>query len=484
MAGKLLSQGIKVKMVLSKTRNIFLICCVFLLIGGVCLAGQLKENLDFPRYNVVVILLDALRADHLSCYGYFRKTSPNIDRLTKEAVLFENCISQCWYTLPSISSLFTSKYAHTHHVTEKNNRLADSEITLAEILKLYGYKTAAFTGGIFFDPVYGLNQGFDTYYAKAAESQGRFPFRLGKSDEIYPKALNWIENNKNNDFFIFIHSYDLFLPCRLPEEYNHVFSQQYEGPADELLGLRRLHLSRLTEGNYLVGKRKESGKKVKLEPPDIQHIIDNYDAGILFSDHFVGVLLDKIKELDLDRKTILILVADHGTDLLGHDSLHLYMDGNPYDEVLKVPLIIKYPGLNGKNRKVKSQVQLIDIMPTVLDFLNIPINREEEGRSVFSLLKNGDTEGFNENVFSGWDNLLIVRNRSWKLIYSKGSYELYDLKKDPKESVDLSVRNPDIFMKLVKPLFSWSVTAKSGDLDNTIELSGDLSDKLKKAGYW
>lgn len=462
-----------------------MISSMILLFQGVCLAEEAKESQAGPRYNIVFILVDALRADHVSCYGYFRKTTPNIDSFSKEGVLFENCITQGWYTLPSHASLFTSKYVPSHNVTEKETRLPESEVTLAEILKTYGYETAAFTGGIFFDPAYGLGQGFDTYYVKTLESQKKFPFHLGKSNEIIPKALDWIENNKNKNFFIFIHSYDLFLPCQLPATFENIFDPEYQGIAKELLQRPRLHLSKNSRGTYFSGKKTDNIEEIALNQKDIRHIAANYDAGILFSDVFVGVLLKKIKELNLEENTIIILTADHGTDLLEHKTLHLYMDGIGYDEVLRVPLIIKYPGSKAPGKRIKTQVQLIDLMPTILEAVHIPINKEAQGKSLLPLLKKGkDITGFNDCVFSGWGRVLIARSREWKLIYSRGAYELYNLREDPHELRNLAGMRPAVLVELIRKLFPWATETKMGDFDNTIELSSDLTEKLKKAGYW
>jgi arylsulfatase A-like enzyme len=457
---------------------------MFGLISGVCRKAEAQEHTVPLRYNVIVVVVDALRPDHLSCYGYFRKTSPHIDSAARQGVLFENCISQAWYTLPSHASLFTSKYVHSHNVTEKETRLPASEITLAEILKIYGYETAAFTGGVFFNPAYGLNQGFDTYYDHISASQGKFSAHIGASNEIMPKALQWMEHNKDKDFFMFIHSYDLFMPCRISGINKNMFDPVYQGAADELLQRQFLRLSKTSRDTYAVTKGKNDIEEITLNQADIRHIIANYDAGIASSDASVGDLLKKIEELNLDGKTIVILTADHGIDLLGHNTLHCYMSGSGYDEVLRVPLIIKYPGVKAKAKIIKSQVQLIDLMPTVLDFLRIPIPKEVQGKSIFPLFYQGNSVGFNESVFSGWNDVLAVRSRGWKLIYSRGSYELYNLNKDPRELKNLAQLRPDVFMRLIRQLFSWAQEARLGDFDNTIELSVDLTENLKRAGYW
>jgi len=467
-------------------KNIFISIIFCLVISFQFCYGETGPEIEYRDCNIIFVLIDALRADHLSCYGYPRKTSPNIDKLAEESILFENCISQAWYTLPSVASIFTSRYPHNHMVTDKNLKLPENELTLAEVLKLYGYKTAAFTGGIFFEPVYGLNQGFDIYYARTAQTKGPLRLRLGKSSDIYPKALDWIEKNRNEKFFVFIHSYDLFLPTRLPARYKNIFDPGYKGVADKLLSLPRLQILKKGPDKYyyIESAKSDRFKEVKIKDPDLRHIIADYDAGIHYADSFVGELLKRIKELKLYENTIIVITADHGTDLLDHRTLRFYRGGDVYDEVSKVPLLIKYPKSMMRNKRIKKQAQLIDVMPTILDSLGIPVNKEAEGRSLMILFDNDNNTDFNKFVFSGWENTQAIRSRQWKLIYSSGRYELYDLKNDPYESDNVIEDKPEIFLEMMKPLFFWKTNVCYKYPDNQIKLGNDLVEKLKKAGYW
>jgi arylsulfatase A-like enzyme len=462
-----------------------LLVIVFTLIAGLACGFCAQSRESAGDYNVIVVVLDALRADHLSCYGYFRKTTPNLDRFASRSLLFENCISQACYTLPSHASLFTSKYVHSHNAIESNTRLPDKETTLAQVLKIYGYKTALFAGGVYFEPVYGFGRGFDSYYAKTTELKDGFPFRMGKSDEIYPKALKWIEENKENKFFIFIHSYDLYLPIKFPPEFPNRYDPGYRGIADELLSRQRLHLQRTSRGTFREGRGYLRGpEELELNERDKAHIIANYDDGVFYNDMFVGRLLEKLDELNLTGKSLIILTADHGTDLFDHGTVHMYMDGSAYEEVIHVPLIISLPRPQAKTARIKTQVQLIDLAPTVLDFLGIPVNSGAQGKSLCPVIKGTAPKDFNRNVFSGWDNIQAVRRLEWKLIFSQGKYELYNLKSDPHELNDLAGRNQGILLGCIKDLFSWNAGLSPEEDDNQVELSPGLVRKLKESGYW
>ena len=183
-----------------------------------------------PPKGIILISLDTLRADHLGCYGYYRNTSPSIDAFSKENIVFDHAVVQAPNTLPSHMSIMTSLYPSFHGVWRKNSRLADEHTTLAELLQEGGYQTAAFTDGGYVRAVFGFNQGFDTY-----DDRG------GGIARILPKVKKWLDENKLNKFFLFIHCYDIHAPYNPPPPYNSIFHDfTYAGdlfPGIETLGL-------------------------------------------------------------------------------------------------------------------------------------------------------------------------------------------------------------------------------------------------------
>ena len=155
------------------------------------------------KYNVILISIDTLRADHLSSYGYFRETSPNIDHLAAEGILFEQAISQSNWTLPSHASLLTSRFVASHGLYIFSRRLSDAELTLAEILKRHGYDTGAFTSSVNLKPRWGFSQGFDTFF-NSDSTKGSFK-------SIFPKAVEWLRSKKDRRFFMFLHANDVLM---------------------------------------------------------------------------------------------------------------------------------------------------------------------------------------------------------------------------------------------------------------------------------
>lgn len=429
------------------------------------------------NYNVIIIAISTLRPDHLGCYGYKRQTSPNIDKLAYNGIVFTQAISQSNWTLPSITSLFTSKYVRAHTINSRDQRTGNDELMLAEILKIYGYKTAAFTGGLDLKSVYNLDQGFDVYSDSVAVGS------MGGWRESMAYALDWIINNKDNKFFLFLHTYDVHQPYHYPEPYDHMYDQNYTGVISRLF-LDYSFLKKIK--NYNTFLDKDSSQKIKLSKRDIDYIISKYDTGITYADSYIGRLLTVLKKNTLNDKTIIIITADHGEALDDHGSFDRYGSNNLYDEVVRVPLILKHPGLSMKGR-IDAQVKSIDVMPTVLGSLSIPVNAEAQGLNLLPLIKRDGNENFNRYVFSeGRGKKWSLRSKKWKLIYDKGTFELYNLEKDFREQNNLSKTYPDVVYELYQKYLEWHKTVKRKNTlaDNRIILSEEAIKDLKDAGYW
>ncbi len=414
------------------------------------------------KHNIILIDVDSLRPDHLSCYGYKRATSPGIDELASRGILFRQAISQSNFTLPSIASLFTSKYVSAHGVNLDDKKLNQMELTLAEILKIYGYSTAAYVGTPHLNKIYGFDQGFDLYHDEFQDNpEGSFKV-------IMPLAIEWIENHKWTNFFLFLHSYDVHTSYHCHPDFDNIYDPGYKGIVD-MLYLHYAFLQKVKKGEVFLDENKT--QKITLTQKDIDHIIAHYDGGITYADHYVDLLISKLRELSILKDTIIFLFSSHGEGLLDHQKRYLQLEGPEfsgfghtnlyYDEVLRVPLIIYHPGIKGKY-EIFSQVQLIDIMPTILDFLDIQFNEEAQGKSVVPLIEGNASEDFNKYVFSeiGY-GFLAVRTEKWKLICYEEECELYDLDNDPKESNNLSNKRPDIVSELFLILRKWHISNKN-----------------------
>jgi arylsulfatase A-like enzyme len=434
------------------------------------------ETGQIPRFNVVLISLNSLRADHLSGYGYNLNTAPNIEKLAKDGFLFERAEAQSNWTLPSQASLFTSKYVHSHGVFNRDQKITKKELTLPKILKLYGYKTAAFVGGLDMVAEYGLDQGFDSYSDKTGGSP-TISFK-----ETMPEILKWLRKNKNEKFFLFIQSYDIHYPYSHPEPYDHMYDRDYDGVLSGLT-IDYPFLKTIRNGKVLL-----KGKQEALGAEDIGHIIAHYDGGITYADKFVGEFLDEIGKLKLSGNTIVILTAEHGDELYDHGNFDRFGKNILYEEVTRVPLIIKNPALNSKGKRITGLVQLVDIMPTVLDFLKIPVNKESQGASLLPLMEGKNAnDDFDKYVYAEADNLKrSIRGKEWKLIDSAGAYELYNLVEDPREKNNLASLRPELVYELVQRLSEWHEKTRTAATSNErrLVLTPEMKDRLRKSGYW
>jgi len=288
-----------------------------------------------PRPNLLLISLDTLRADHLGAYGYSRPVSPNIDRLAANGgVLFERAVSQAPWTTPSHMSLFTSLFPSVHAVDSPTSihqrMLGEDRRTLAELLHGAGYATGAFTGSGSISALYGFWRGFEVY----DETDKDDPERRGEDiSGVFDKASSWLVAHRAEPFFLFFHSYEAHAPF--------------------------VHETFLSEVPPDAGAE---------DPRRLEAL---YDGDILYADGFVGQLLALLEGLGLDDKTIVVLLSDHGEEFVPRYPGKRFGHGHTlYDDLLHVPLIVRTPG-SARGLRVKAQVQIIDVMPTVLELLGV-----------------------------------------------------------------------------------------------------------------
>lgn len=451
----------------------------------------IKENLICKDCNVILISIDTLRADHLGVYGYHRNTSPNIDEFAKKSILFENAISQETWTVPSHISVFTSLYPLSHKVIGPQDTLNKFIITLPEILKSNGYTTVSFTGGAWtISPRSGLGKGFDVYeqinYSKTElkdlkKSSAHF---LDESNPVF----KWLQANHKEKFFLFFHTFSVHEPYITIKNYSKIFDPYYDGnildSEEELLDL--------LWGNFVQNYSGKSNERTFLSDvvnpllnnrinnsnaKDRNHIVAIYDGKILQTDEFIGFFLKRIKELGLFNNTIIILFSDHGEEFWEHDKRGHAQQ--LYEETIHAPLIMYNPHIN-QGIRLKEQAELVDIMPTILDMLDIKISSSLQGNSLLPLL--GTSKDVNKYVFSthGVDEA-SVRTNEWKLIFkTNGSHELYNLISDPKEIKNLVEERKDKFLELKEKLFDWGVSI--GIKHDRLPVKS-VEEELRKLGY-
>lgn len=423
-------------------------------------------SLESDRPNLILISIDTLRADHLGCYGYNRNTSPNIDRFAEDNVLFKNTIAQSSWTLPSHMSMLTGLYPSRHGVLSSRKKLGDEHLTLGEILQNAGYQTVAMTDGAYMSHKFGY-QGFDLFDDKPIQSWGSI-------ERTYTKAVNWLRKNHSSTFFLFLHTYQVHAPYNPSPQYDVYSDKNYRGILE-------------ATANKLATDYHGIQDKMKLE--DYTYLVDKYDGDIYYTDHFFGKLFKELRDLGLYDRSIIVLTSDHGENFLDHKAYHIgHLE--LYDEIIKVPLIIKAPAFL-KKHIVEAQVESIDIMPTVLELLGISTPKGLDGESLAELTKKGSynsTFAFSEKDY---DNK-IIRSEDWKLLLrasndsESSEIELYNLKVDPDENSNLFAQEVEIGKSLFAELQAWMGIQKRRSKfvpTDKIELDENLKEQLKALGY-
>lgn len=442
-----------------------------------------EENFYCEDCNIIFISMTNLRQDHLGTYGYYRDTSPNIDRLAQESLVFENAFSHASWTLPVAVSLFTSQYPFTHGIMDREEEavLNESTITFVDILKQNGYITAGFFGDRDYSQKFGHTSRFDTVYDYVNENQLKEWKKYGVYENTVPKAIEWLKNNKENKFFMFVQGYDAHCPFSVPNE-NKMFDPKYNGGIDFTQCYWTFKktepiFNEKGEEIYLLKTATEEGEgdEVRFYKEDVEHMSALYDGEIYNSDKQIQKILDQVISLGIQNKTIIVFFSEHG-DMFG--KYGRFMRGGPlrgtfYDDVLKIPLIIYHPTLY--SNRLNSLVQIIDLAPTILDILKIDSPKSFQGKSLKPLITENKT--VNKYVFAGSvftpketnkffrysSTIIAVRSLDWKLILEKLSYpdeeaeydELFDLNNDKDELNNIASENTKVFNDMNSTLYKW-----------------------------
>ena len=421
------------------------------------------EDYKSPDCNVILISIDTLRADHLGCYGYEKNTTPNIDELSKDSVLFKETIAQTSSTLPSHASIFTSLIPSHHGAFFSMKTPMPQEIvTMAEILKGNNYITISYNGGGQIAAEFGLNQGFDLYDSWPSKDIINETF-IKKVNS----AINWIKNNPGEKFFLFLHTYETHHPYTPKKEYLDLFEEDYSG-----------NLPMDTSKTLL---KKINQKEIKINEEDKKHIISTYDAEIYSMDKAFGILVDFLKKENLYNNTIIIFTSDHGEEFGEHGMMGWHGHAL-YDEQLKVPLIIKFPDSKYASRIIGEQTRSIDILPTLLDILDIPASETFEGVSLISWLKrkkNKEIFAVSQQDNSGPAHPTTIRTKKWKLYDSR----LFNLKLDPLEKIDVAKEHESVDKYLKDNLNEILQQRKIIYTGEELEPDKETSEHLKSLGY-
>jgi len=376
------------------------------------------------RTPVILVSLDTLRAGRLTPYGSERDNSPRLAGLAAESVLFENCISQSSSTGPSHRSLFTGQFVHRHG--HEPLSLVKSPYMMAGILERAGYQTAAFTGGGYLSHSVGFAQGFDLYY----DHDPKVPHRVRLGFQlVLPRAKAWYEaRDPARPFFLFLHTYDIHCPYWPHQPWRDKYRGDYRGSLD---------LEHLC-GYEAFGELRRKGA---LGPADLRFINDMYDGSINMTDERLGGFLDELRADGTLDRALLIVLSDHGESLGEHGIIgHTLM----WEEELRVPMIIRFPGGKFAGNRIGAPVMLIDVLPTLLDFLGLPPQAGVQGRSLMPLLRGeADTFPAERMRITQYEDTFAVRfDDRWKIAFRQMDampvdQALYDLENDPGETTNL-----------------------------------------------
>lgn len=421
------------------------------------------------RPDVIVYLVDTLRADHLGCYGYSRETSPRIDAFAAESVLFEKAVAQSAWTRPAVTSLLTGLDPHSHGVQERLDALPKSLDTLPEILRRQGYQTTAFVSSAVITAKFGFDQGFDIFRQRAKETLE--PERT-TSEWVNAETLRWLERrDPDRPFFLFLHTLDPHMPYRPPEPFRRRLAPHADpraGSLEQVVALRD-------------GLRPASAR-------DREEISALYDAEIAANDAAFGRLVTELQARGLYDPLLLVFVSDHGEELLDHGGWE--HGATLYQELVHVPLLLKLPGGFGSGRRIGEMVRQVDILPTILEVLGGEIPHGIQGRSLLPLLQAPTRRP--PAAFSSLDldgrriESAILEDR--KLIHTLAhdrrplGLELYDLGADPGERRNLAAADPAAVRGL-----SWLLAQRKrpGEPPKAppVALDPELEAELRALGY-
>ena len=428
-------------------KNIRRLCILILLGIFFPSSPALSKGKTSPPLNILIITVDTLRADHVGCYGYHPIKTPQMDALAGEGVLFEKAFTPVPTTLPAHTSLFTGTYPITHGI--KNNgtfALTESAVTLAEQLQAAGYNTAAFISSFVLDSRFGLDQGFNVYDDDLITGV-QTPALLQKerrAETVTKAVIQWLNTiKKDKPFFLWVHYYD-------PHD-------KYDPPS----------------------------------PFADAYAHCPYDGEIAYVDSWMGVLINKLKEMDIYENTLTVLVSDHGEGLGDHqEETHgIFL----YDYAIHVPLIFRYPRQLPKNRRQGSLVRLIDIAPTILAIIGQKIPDHIQGVNLLPLMegkeKNLQLTLYCETEYPrftyGWSPLEGIRTDKWKYIKAPKN-ELYDLTKDPGEEKNVikkEKRQSERCQKELAKLQQQFISSPGLSPSKSVSLDPSAREKLKSLGY-
>jgi arylsulfatase A-like enzyme len=432
--------------------------------------------------TVILVVIDTLRRDHLGLYGYDRDTSPALDRLAREATVFEHCLATSSWTKPSTVSLLTGLYPPSHGVHRKL-RAPRELVFVSEVLRDHGFATAAFSGNVYVSPIFGMNQGFDKFRKVPTHGIGTYP----DSAQILDEAVRWLDLHPEGPRFLYVH----LMNVHGPYESTDAQRRRFRVEPRRNFEFKNALWKRIVRGEDLAARS-------EVREAHLNDLRERYDAAIAHTDAALAHFFETLAANGTLDRSLLIVTSDHGEELFEHGGFGHRR--TLFGEVLEIPLLIRDPDLLDTPRQISTPVSLVDLPATILERVGL-LGSEAvfgDGRSLLPLMR-GESPG------AGFvDRLLVAEldedtaGRAWlvqqwplRLIETEIDYtgrvnavDLFDVETDPGEQVDLSLRRADAVDRLSGAGRSLRETLRGATRDNdAVEIDPKLERQLEALGY-
>lgn len=452
-------------------KHIYILSVVFFIL---CCAQVNASGSDKKKINIILIEVDSLRPDHLGCYGYHLNTSPNIDKFAKNANLYLNCFSAATWTLPSNYSLLTSLYLPQHKVYSWNSFIDKQIPNIINVLYNDGYSIGIFG-----------SQGFLFKNLKENFSSMLTGYKLTSSTFAVKSATDWIESQQT-PFFIWLSLLEPHRPYRSPPEHSKLFLQR-----------REIKLQMSKAGKYCWGGGRHFFKVINKNGIDtLTYYSAKYDASIHYVDSIIGLFLENLKRYNRFNDSLIIFISDHG-ESLGEHKLYFNHTWNLFNEIIKVPLIIKLPG-QASGRIIKNDAGLIDVFPTIMDEAGIKMGISLEGIPLRKIdNKKRELLSFRSSAY-----YCLIHDK-WKLIrypggskirnayiksffpeYPKEKLQLINFKNNPSETINFAKENKPVYEKMKTKIREYSLRMKSSKYKrSSFKMDEEIKRSLKSLGY-
>jgi len=446
--------------------------------GSISTPRLVSPRKEFKQPNIVVLLIDTLRADHVGFNGYHRRRiSPNLDKLASQGTVFEHTISTAPWTEPATASLLTGMLPgqlglglSPDIVFSRDSR------TLGEYLRSESYVTAGFSANPMISSALGFDKGFDLFNERCFKY-----FDWRSAECLTEEATKWLNKKSDSPFFLYLHYMDPHAPYNAPQPFHDMYSLGYKGK-NEKIGMGEII-------PYVM--RAKRNQEINLPQRDVQYLIDQYDAEIAYVDNEIGRLVKNLKQLGLFGNTVIVITSDHGEEFLEHGILgHLL---NLHQTLLHVPLVLLGPGIP-QSKIIKDPISLADVLPALLDMLNIPIEQNVWGKSFLPRME-GHT-GQPRICFSQRGGLatqqwsVLVGHHKLMMSMDSSPVRLFDLRNDPGEYYNRAGKGSieeERLKKKLRQTLDWihkhQLPPRKGDVKKRHKIEEERRRRLKALGY-